>query len=94
MHTSKMEHFALKSVNRVEAERMATHGWLFLRSVCKLFKRQEFVLTHDWDDIVLKIREYTKRDATVSSNLVNFTQMVESEGTLERVVKFKVHNVV
>ena len=69
-------------------------GGLFLRSVCKLFKRQEFVLKHNWDDMVLKIREYTKRDATINSNLVNFTQMVENGGTLERVVQFKVHNIV
>ena len=38
--------------------------------------------------IVLKIRDYTKREATITSNLFQFTQIVETEGTLEKKLKF------
>ena len=38
--------------------------------------------------MVLKIREYTNREATIASNLLQFTQIVEIEGTLEKKLKF------
>ena len=63
------------------------NGGLFLRNVVKLFGDKKFILKHDWTNIMYKIREYTKREAS-SIGLENFTQMVENEGTLERIVKF------
>ena len=64
------------------------HGGLFLRNFCKLFKDKDFISSHYLDDIILKIREYTKREATIASNLLQFTQIVETEGTLEKKLKF------
>ena len=52
-----------------------------------MFKDRDFVSKHYLNDIILKIREYTKREATIMSTLVEFTQMVETEGTLEKNVK-------
>ena len=63
-------------------------GGIFLRNVCKCFSDTDFVLKHNFSDIILKIREYTKRDATLNGTLFNFTQLVENEGTLERQVVF------
>ena len=63
-------------------------GGLFLRNFCKVFKDKEFIYNHYWDEIVLKISEYTKREATIISNLVEFIQVVEIEGTLEKKLKF------
>lgn len=63
------------------------NGGLFLRNVTKVFKDQRFVKSHDLNDIILKIREYTKRDATLIG-FVNFTQIVESESTMERSIRF------
>ena len=63
-------------------------GGFFLRNVCKCFNDTKFVLRHKWTDIIFKIREYTKRDATIVGDLFNFTQIVENEGTLERPVRF------
>ena len=37
---------------------------------------------------MIKIREYTKLDATLVGNLFNFTQLVENEGTFEKRVQF------
>ena len=62
-------------------------GGLFLRNVSKLFKDKKFISKHGWNDIILKIREYTKLDASLIG-LFNFTQLVEDEGTLERPIKF------
>ena len=65
-------------------------GGLFLRNLVKLFNDKKFVLEHDWITMMFKIREYTKRDAT-TIGWENFTQIVENEGTLERVVVFAVN---
>ena len=64
------------------------HGGIFMRSVCKVFKDNKYVRNHKFTDIIFKIREYTKRDATLKNNLFNFTQIVENEGTLERQLIF------
>ena len=63
------------------------NGGLFLRNVCKLFRDKNFVLRNTWNEMVFKIREYTKREATLIG-LLNFTQLVENEATLERPVRF------
>ena len=65
----------------------AAKGGLFLRNFCKVLKDRDFVSKHYLNDIVLKIREYTKREATIVSNLFEFTQIVETEGTLAKNVK-------
>ena len=64
------------------------HGGIFMRSVCRVFKDTKYVQNHKFTNIIFKIREYTKREATLKNNLVNFTQIVENEGTLERQVVF------
>ena len=64
------------------------HGGIFLRNVCKLFQDKNFVLKHKWNDIIFKLREYTKRDATLHGELFNFTQIIENEGTLEKQIRF------
>ena len=74
-------------------EGFAVGGWSeqgshFLRSVFALFRNTKFIRKHKWTDIIFKIREYTKRNATIATNLDNFTQVVENEGTLERPVVF------
>ena len=51
------------------------NGGLFLRNVAKLFGDRNFISKHSWNDIVLKIREYTFREATLIG-LFNFTQVV------------------
>ena len=66
----------------------SSKGGLFLRNVCKVFKDKEFVKNHYWNKIVLKIRNYTKREATLVCNLLEFTQVVETEDTLEKLLKF------
>ena len=63
-------------------------GGLFLRNFCKVFSDKKFVSNHYLNDIILKIREYTKREATILSDALPFTQMVETEGTLEKNVRF------
>ena len=42
---------------------------------------------HKWTDIIFKIREYTKQEATLF-DIYNVTQMVENESTLERQIVF------
>ena len=69
------------------------NGGIFLRSVKRVFQDPKFVTKNDWQKIIHKIREYTKRDATLNSTLFNFTQVVEEEGTLERPIKFLKHKV-
>ena len=64
------------------------HGGLFLTNFCKVFRDPKFVSNHDINAIVLKIRQYTKREATIASNLLQFTQVVETEGTLEKKFRF------
>lgn len=64
------------------------NGGLFLRSVCKIFRDKAFVLKHTWAQIIIKIRQYTKQEATIFGSLQHFTQLVEKEGTLERQVSF------
>ena len=64
------------------------HGGIFLRSVCKVFKDTKYVSSHKFTQMIFKIREYTKRAATLNGTLFNFTQIVENEGTLEREVVF------
>ena len=97
------QHFLSKSVNKQDAQKLAaqmvdfcklyanvegyTVGGLLLRSVCKVFDDTEFVLHHSWTEMIFKIREYTKREATVIG-AINFTQLVENEGTLEKQVRF------
>ena len=76
------------NVERFSVGDGAVNGAIFLKNVCKVFKDTKFVSKHKWTDLIFKIREYTKRDATLMRNLFNFTQLVESEGTLERVVIF------
>ena len=66
------------------------NGGLFLRNAFKTFKDKKFISTHSWQEIILKIREYTKREATIFG-IFNFTQLVETESTLERPIKFIVH---
>ena len=68
----------------------STNGGLFLRNVSTIFGDKKFVLNNGWTQIMFKIREYTKREATLFGNLANFTQIVENEGTLERPVKFQI----
>ena len=63
-------------------------GGVFLNNVCKVFKDVKFVSKHKWTQMIFKIREYTKRYATLYGELYNFTQIVENEGTLEREVLF------
>ena len=63
------------------------NGGLFLRCVIKVFGDTEFVKKHSLSDIILKIRQYTKREATLTG-LFNFTQLVENEGTLEKQFRF------
>ena len=67
------------------------NGGVFLRNVCRVFKDRKFVLKHYWTQLIFKIREYTKRDATIAGTLVNFTQLVENEGTLEQPVVFRIN---
>ena len=64
------------------------NGGIFTRNVSKLFNDKEFVIKHNWTDIILKVREYTKRDSTLYGNLFNFTQIVQDEGTLTRPIQF------
>ena len=64
------------------------NGGIFLRNVCKLFKDKQFISKHHLTDIIFKLREYTKRDATIIGRLFNFTQLVENEGTLEQQLVF------
>ena len=64
------------------------NGGLFLRCVCKVFQDTKFISKNDWNAIILKIREYTKRAATIDSKLFNFTQLVDGESTMERPVWF------
>ena len=63
------------------------NGGMFLRNVCKVFKDTKFVRKNKWTQIIFKIREYTKRDATLFG-VFNITQLVENEGTLERPIIF------
>ena len=63
-------------------------GGIFTRNICKVFKDTKFVRKNKWSDIIIKIREYTKRDATLFGRLLNMTQLVENEGTLEQPVIF------
>ena len=65
------------------------NGGLFLRNVSKLFQHKKWILNHNLTDIIFKIRDYTKREATLIG-LLNFTQLVENEGTMERPVRFDV----
>ena len=64
------------------------NGGIFIRCVCKLFKDVKFVTKHRWPNMIFKIRQYTKQEATIFGNLLNFTQLVENEGTLAREVVF------
>ena len=63
------------------------NGGLFLRNICKVFNDRKFVNENLWSDMIIKIREYTKRAATLVG-IINFTQIVEDEGTLERPIRF------
>ena len=60
----------------------AVNGGIFLAiaNVCKVFKGTKFVPKHKWTEMIFKIREYTKRNATLMGNLFNFTQVFENEG--------------
>ena len=66
------------------------NGGFFLRNVAKVFKDKKFVKSHDWNDIIFKIREYTKRDVTLVG-VFNFTQLVENEGTMEKPIRFDIN---
>ena len=72
------------------------NGGIFLRNVCRVFKDTKFVSKNKFTQLVFKIREYTKREATLMGTLFNFTQIVENEGTLERPVVFgsKYNNII
>ena len=63
------------------------NGGIFLRSVCKVFNDNKFVLKNDWDRMIIKIREYTKRAATLTK-LIQMTQMVEHISTMECGIQF------
>ena len=63
-------------------------GGIFLRNIVTVFKDKKFVLKHRWKDIIIKIREYTKRKGTQINNLLNATQIAEDESTLEKPVSF------
>ena len=63
-------------------------GGIFLRSVAYVFKDITFVDRHQWNDIIIKIREKTKQEASVVGELYNLTQIVEDESTLERPIQF------
>ena len=60
----------------------ARTGSALIRSVCKTFSDINFVTTHNWDDIMTKIRKYTKQFS-------NF-QVVETENTLESPLEFRI----
>ena len=47
----------------------AVNGDIFLENVCKVLKDTKFVSKHKWTEMIFKIREYTKRDATLMGNL-------------------------
>ena len=68
------------------------NGGIFLRSCCKVFKDKQFVSQHLWSELILKIREYTKRQATIISDKnglnIKFTQIVEEEGTMDTPIQF------
>ena len=53
-----------------------------------VFKDRDFVSKNYLNNIILKICQLTKRNATILSNLVDFTQIVETEGTLAKNVNF------
>ena len=92
-HFASMSNFCKLWAN-VEGHSVADgsiNGGLFLRSVCKLFKDRKYIYNHTWTDIVLKIREYTKREASLIG-IFNFTQLVESQDTLEYPIKFKTNS--
>ena len=61
---------------------------VFSRMVCDVFNDREFVKKHLWSQMIIKIREKTKMEATTLCNLDNVTQLVEIEDTLERPVAF------
>ena len=65
------------------------NGGLFLRNVKKVFNDYQFITKHNWGDIVLKIRHYTKKEATIVSESTNITQTVCRECTLHCKVKFE-----
>ena len=62
-------------------------GGMLLRNIVKVFRDVKFVSKNDWAKMMVKIREYTKRDASLVG-LFNFTQIVENESTLEKTVEF------
>ena len=65
------------------------HGGIFIRSVCKVFKDKKFVFTHELEKIILKIRDYTKREASLCDFVyTNFTQLVQDVSTLEKSIIF------
>ena len=77
------------NVDRYAVADGSLNGGLFLRNVAKLFQHKKWILNHNLNDIIFKIRECTKREATLMG-LVNFTQLVENEATMERPVRFDV----
>ena len=89
-HFASMSNFCKlwANINGYSVADGSINGGLFLRNVCKLFKDTNYIKHHGWTDIILKIREYTKRQASLIG-IFNFTQLVESEDTLEYPIKFK-----
>ena len=89
IHSSQMANFCKLWAN-VEGFSVADgseNGGLFLRNICKIFKDRKFTMCHKWSDIIIKIRENTKRDASLIGTF-NFTQLVENEDTLEKPIIF------
>ena len=70
------------------------NGGMLLRNVCKCFNDKQFIRENFWSDIIVKIRNVAKRQATVIGNNdglnLSFTQIAENEGTMETRLKFDI----
>ena len=64
------------------------YGGVFLRNVSKIFQDRNFNVQHEWNDIVLKISQYTKNEA-YHIELFNNTQLSPIESTLETLIRFE-----
>ena len=67
-------------------------GGLFIRNVCKTFENTKYICKHNWSDIILKIRECTKKEAENIGTSINHTQLVEDESTMEHPVRFSIQS--
>ena len=69
--------------------RESANGGLFLRNVAKVFGDPEFIEKNALTNIILKIRDYTKRSATHLG--YGSTELVEHQSTLDGPVEFRVN---